>query len=160
MFAVVEKNPPATSLVLQGWCCQGISKPVHCGLLCIAVAVLCALLFYFFMHSVAFCSSSSSLQSKHVYVFGLTASLQALVPLMAQPDTQIHEEACNTIKQLLLEDVQGNTSLEAVQLVADLIRKRKCNVAPLVVSSLLVLRFEQVTPTAQGGEGVGGKVRS
>lgn len=88
-----------------------------------------------------------------------TSCLQALVPLLAHRDDQIRDECCATIKHLLLSDVSGKTSLEALQLVADLVRKRKCVVSPAVVSSLLVFRFEQVTPTAQGGEGVGGKVR-
>jgi hypothetical protein len=56
---------------------------------------------------------------------------------------------------LLLLLLQGKTSLEAVQLVADLVRTKRCVVDPSVVSSLLVLRFEAVTPTQQGGEGVG-----
>lgn len=51
---------------------------------------------------------------------------------------------------------QGTTSLEAVQLVADLVRKKKCAAPPLVVSSLLVLRFDQVKPVSAGGEGAGG----
>jgi len=53
--------------------------------------------------------------------------------------------------------LQNKTSLEAVQLVADLVRKRKCLLPPAVVSSLLVLRLEQVAPTSQGGQGVGGR---
>jgi hypothetical protein len=52
--------------------------------------------------------------------------------------------------------LQGKSSLEAVQLVADLVKTRKCSVPPLVVSCLLVLRFEQVTPVSAGGEGAGG----
>lgn len=56
---------------------------------------------------------------------------------------------------LSLVCVQGKTSLEAVQLVADLVRKKRCVVDPAVVGALLVMRFEAVTPTQQGGEGVG-----
>jgi len=56
---------------------------------------------------------------------------------------------------MLLPRPQGKTSLEAVQLVADLVRQRRCVLPPAVVSCLLVLRFEAVTPTQQGGEGVG-----
>jgi hypothetical protein len=52
--------------------------------------------------------------------------------------------------------LQGKSSLEAVQLVADLVKTRKCSVPPLVVSCLLVLRFEQVMPVSAGGEGAGG----
>lgn len=88
------------------------------------------------------------------------AVLQALVPLLAHFDGEIRDECCATLRQLLMTDVGGKTSLEAMQLVADLVRKRKCVLSPDVVSSLLVLRFEQVTPTAQGGEGVGAKVRA
>lgn len=51
--------------------------------------------------------------------------------------------------------LQGKTSLEGVQLVADLVRKKRCVLDPSVVGALLVLRFEAVTPTQQGGEGVG-----
>lgn len=96
----------------------------------------------------------------HTYNIPIIPFLQALVPLMVHPDTEIRNSTCDTIKQLLLEDIQGATSLEAVQLVADLVRKKKCSVHPLVVSSLLVARFEQVIPTSQGGEGIGSKVRS
>lgn len=52
--------------------------------------------------------------------------------------------------------LQGTSSLEAVQLVADLVKTRRCSVPPVVVSCLLVLRFEQVTPVSAGGEGAGG----
>lgn len=55
----------------------------------------------------------------------------------------------------LLVCLQGKTSLEGVQLVADLVRKKRCVLDPSVVGALLVLRFEAVTPTQQGGEGVG-----
>lgn len=51
--------------------------------------------------------------------------------------------------------LQGKASLQAVQLVADLVRKRRCSLPPAVVSCLLVLRFQAVTPTSQGGEGAG-----
>ena len=40
-------------------------------------------------------------------------------------------------------------------MVADLVRRKRCVLSPSVVSCLLVLRFEAVTPTQQGGEGVG-----
>ncbi|KAF6266173.1 CBF/Mak21 family-domain-containing protein [Scenedesmus sp. NREL 46B-D3] len=82
--------------------------------------------------------------------------LQALVPLMLGPDAQVAAAACDAVRQLLQEDVQGTSSLEAVQLVADLVKTRKCSVPPAVVSCLLVLRFEQVTPVSAGGEGAGG----
>ncbi|KAF8055732.1 noc3l [Scenedesmus sp. PABB004] len=81
--------------------------------------------------------------------------LQALVPLLPGPDPQVAEAACGALRELLVEDAQGKTALEAVQLVADLVRKRKCVLPPAVVDALLVLRFEAVTPTAQGGAGAG-----
>eukprot|EP00775_Hariotina_reticulata_P014170 gene14170-14311_t len=67
--------------------------------------------------------------------------LQAVVPLMAAADSEMANTACDAIRQLLLEDVQVG------------LRKSE----PRVVSSLLVLRLEQVKPTSQGGQGVGGR---
>lgn len=80
---------------------------------------------------------------------------QALVPLMVSADANIARNATAAIQQLLLEDVQCRTALEAVQLVADLVRKRRCVLPASVVQCLLVLRFAAVTPTSQGGEGAG-----
>jgi hypothetical protein len=74
---------------------------------------------------------------------------------MVSADANIARNATAAIQQLLLEDVQCRTALEAVQLVADLVRKRRCVLPASVVQCLLVLRFAAVTPTSQGGEGAG-----
>eukprot|EP00879_Flechtneria_rotunda_P030219 GHRR01032824.1.p1 GENE.GHRR01032824.1~~GHRR01032824.1.p1 ORF type:complete len:219 (+),score=44.44 GHRR01032824.1:162-818(+) len=66
---------------------------------------------------------------------------------------------CTSLSMYMLVLIlQAKTSVEAVQLVADLVRKRQCSLSPRVVGCLLVLQFEQVTPTSQGGEGVGSRL--
>jgi nucleolar complex protein 3 len=52
---------------------------------------------------------------------------------------------------------QGKCALEAVQLVADLVKRRHCVTPPAVVRVLLVLRFEQVRPEDVAQQGKGGK---
>jgi len=52
--------------------------------------------------------------------------MQAIVPRMAASDTEIRDTACAAIRALLASpDTTGKVALEALQLVADLIRKRK-----------------------------------
>ena len=41
--------------------------------------------------------------------------------------------------------MQGQSALEVLQLVADLVKQRKCSCPPAVVRCLLLLRFERVT---------------
>jgi len=60
---------------------------------------------------------------------------------MVHRDPQIAARACSTLRTLLAADAVGDGSLarEAVQLVADLIKRRKCNADPQVVRVLLQL---------------------
>eukprot|EP00983_Pelagomonas_calceolata_P106902 1159283-Pelagomonas_calceolata.AAC.3 len=52
--------------------------------------------------------------------------LQAVVPRMAASDAEIRNTACSAIRALLASpDTTGKVALEALQLVADLIRRRK-----------------------------------
>ncbi|GIL50260.1 hypothetical protein Vafri_6478 [Volvox africanus] len=92
--------------------------------------------------------------------------LQAVVPRMASQDPETRSLACEAIRGLLEgedcgdEGGAGKAALEAVQLVADLIRTRKCVAPPEMVRTLSVLRFRDVTRPGQGGnedEEAGGK---
>ncbi|KAG2451742.1 hypothetical protein HYH02_003522 [Chlamydomonas schloesseri] len=83
--------------------------------------------------------------------------LQAVVPRMASGDAETRSMACEAVGQLLSggeggdESGAGRAALEAVQLVADLIKRRKCVVPPEVVRTLAVLRFRDVI-RAKAGE--------
>lgn len=50
--------------------------------------------------------------------------LQAVVPRMAARDPDMRSNCCFAVKELLRSDVEGAIALEAVQLVADLVKKR------------------------------------
>lgn len=51
--------------------------------------------------------------------------LQAVVPRATSRDPEVRSQCCEAVRQLLEADVEGGVSLEAVQLVADLVKKRK-----------------------------------
>ncbi|KAL6761314.1 nucleolar complex-associated protein-domain-containing protein [Haematococcus lacustris] len=72
--------------------------------------------------------------------------LQAVVPCMAASDPEVRSQACSAIRSLLAQpETSGKVALEAVQLVADLVRTRRCVCPPQVVQALSVLRFTEVT---------------
>lgn len=62
---------------------------------------------------------------------------------MAHRDAQVAGECCGAVARLLALDAEGDGSLmrEAVQLVADLVRRRKCDVRGDVICVLLGLRL-------------------
>lgn len=70
--------------------------------------------------------------------------LQAIVPRMVHGEQEMRHQCCAAITELLQQDVGGTVALEAVQLVADLIKKRKCVCPPDIVEVLLVMRFTEV----------------
>lgn len=76
--------------------------------------------------------------------------LQAVVPRMVSPDAELRGLCCGSIRELLAAaDAVGSSAvlkaaLDAVQLVADLVKRRKCVVAPEVVRCLAVLQFREV----------------
>lgn len=61
--------------------------------------------------------------------------LQAIVPRMASGDEAARGMACGAVKSLLEQDVQGTVAVQAVQLVADLVKTRKCVCNPEVRKS-------------------------
>ncbi|KAK9813219.1 hypothetical protein WJX72_010918 [[Myrmecia] bisecta] len=85
--------------------------------------------------------------------------LQALVPLTAHRDVSTRSMCCGAISELLRADREGAIALEAVQLVADLVKRRKCICPPEVVRTLLVLKFGDVSreDVAKAGKDKGGK---
>lgn len=71
--------------------------------------------------------------------------LQALVPAAAGGDARMRADACAALATLLRSGRHGAVMLSAVQLVADLVRQRKCVCHPDVVRALLVLQFKDLT---------------
>ena len=83
--------------------------------------------------------------------------LKAVVPRMAHHDTSIAEECQTAVRLLLISDAEGKMAREAVQLVADLVRVRKCQCSPAVVRVLLSLDLADAEAPGAGqkpGEGV------
>ncbi|KAA6426215.1 MAG: hypothetical protein FRX49_04067, partial [Trebouxia sp. A1-2] len=71
-----------------------------------------------------------------------TDLLQAVVPLMANKDDQLRQLSCDAIKEVLVNDEEGKVAVESVQLVADLIKRRKCACPAEMVTTLLVLKLK------------------
>eukprot|EP00892_Ulva_mutabilis_P009669 jgi/Ulvmu1/7074/UM033_0135.1 len=71
--------------------------------------------------------------------------LQALVPAAAGGDERMRRDACAALDALLRGGGPGEVALAAVQLVADLVRQRKCACSPDVLRALLVLQFNDLT---------------
>lgn len=76
--------------------------------------------------------------------------LQAVVPLLVSKDLQIRDLSCSAIRDLLMSDQEGTIACEAVQLVADLVKRRKC-VCPLeALRALFVLKLRDAIATGPG----------
>lgn len=71
--------------------------------------------------------------------------LQALVPAAAGGDARMRRDACAALEGLLRGGRHGDVMLAAVQLVADLVRQRKCVCSPDIVRAVLVLEFKDLT---------------
>ena len=84
------------------------------------------------------------------------AAAQAVVPRMVHRDEVIASEACQAVRTLLAADAVGDGTLarDAVQLVADLIKRRKCLAPPQTVEVLLelTLRSAKASDVKSGGE--------
>lgn len=79
---------------------------------------------------------------------------------MASGDVLMRGMACDAMRELLsVADVTGSVALEAVQLVADLVRRRKCAAPAEVVTSLLGLKFAAVRRLPEGKIKKGGGCR-
>jgi nucleolar complex protein 3 len=70
--------------------------------------------------------------------------LQVLVPNLNSSDEQTRQLATSSLQLLLSRDTHGDVMVEAVQLVADMIRSRKCVCHPDAVRCLLVLDFKDI----------------
>jgi hypothetical protein len=100
--------------------------------------------------------SAANKHARHSFMHGISiVCCKCGIDISISSSSNVKQTCLVRFRWVLL--LQNKTSLEAVQLVADLVRKRKCLLPPAVVSSLLVLRLEQVAPTSQGGQGVGGR---
>lgn len=78
--------------------------------------------------------------------------LQLIVSNMAHRAADLAAMCCGAVERLLGGDVLGQLSLEAVQLVADLVKKRNCvALRPMVLTSLFALQVDAL----QGPVGMG-----
>lgn len=71
--------------------------------------------------------------------------LQALVPAAVALDARMRQDACSALSALLSSGRNEDVMLDAVQLVADLVRQRKCVCSADIVRALLVLQFKDLT---------------
>ncbi|KAG2485768.1 hypothetical protein HYH03_015482 [Edaphochlamys debaryana] len=106
----------------------------------------------------------SGLLAAHPHFNYTSDILQAVVPRMAAHDPETRSMACEAVRALLAAGAEGGddggagkAGLEAVQLVADLVRKRKCVAPPELVRALTVLRFREVKRKAPEEEEEGRK---
>jgi hypothetical protein len=71
--------------------------------------------------------------------------LQAVVPRMGCPDERMRTESCESISLLLARGQQEEVMVEAVQLVADMVRANKCRCQADAVRALFSLEFANLT---------------
>ena len=75
--------------------------------------------------------------------------LQTVVPGMVHGDQAVRRHCCDAIESMLGHALgtkeAGQTAVEAVQLVADLVRKRKCVAPSEVVECVLSVEFPEIT---------------
>ncbi|KAI8469899.1 MAG: nucleolar complex-associated protein-domain-containing protein [Monoraphidium minutum] len=85
---------------------------------------------------------------------GFNYATDALVPRMAVSDPEVGSAACGAISAILAPDSATRPGLEALQLAADLVRRRKCGAPARVVEALLVLKLREAAPPGpDGGRG-------
>ena len=81
--------------------------------------------------------------------------MQATVPRMVHRDEVIADEARGAVRAVLAADAAGDGALsrDAVQLVADLVKRRKCVAPPQTVEVLLglALRSARASDVKSGG---------
>jgi nucleolar complex protein 3 len=75
---------------------------------------------------------------------------------MAVSDPEVGATACGAISEQLSPDALGKPALEALQLVADLVRRRKCAAPARVMEALLVLKLREVPPPSADDKGGSG----
>ena len=77
------------------------------------------------------------------------------MPRMVHRDEVIADEACGAVRAVLAADAAGDGALsrDAVQLVADLVKRRKCVAPPQTVEVLLslALRSARASDVKSGG---------
>lgn len=71
------------------------------------------------------------------------SSPQAVVPRMTHRDPVISQLCCAAVKTVLEHDLEGAAAKEAVQLIADLVKKKKCLCPPDVVGILVSLNLRE-----------------
>ena len=71
--------------------------------------------------------------------------LQVLVPKLNSGDGKTGELAAASISLLLQRGTHGDIMVDAVQLIADMVRQRKCVCKPAAVRCLLQLQFQDLT---------------
>ena len=67
--------------------------------------------------------------------------LKCIVPLLASPQTDVASEGLKCLREVFAVDLEGVATLEAVQLIADLIRQRECDMDGAIVELLTHIRL-------------------
>jgi len=98
----------------------------------------------------------SGLLETHFYFNYARDILNALVPRMADRNPQIRGPAAAALAAVVQGDQEGQIAMEAVQLVADLVKKRSCRMPPDVVWAMLNISvtevIERLKEAAKGGK--------
>ncbi|KAK9865833.1 hypothetical protein WJX84_002937, partial [Apatococcus fuscideae] len=81
--------------------------------------------------------------------------LQSVVPLLAHQDEVQQRMAAGALREVLAADMDGSLSLTAVQLIADLVRRKNCTCPPHVVAILLSVNVGEVTLMDKADDGKG-----
>jgi nucleolar complex protein 3 len=76
---------------------------------------------------------------------GMHDVLDALIPHACGRDARSRQYACAALASLLARQQHSAVSVEAVQMVADAVRRLKCLCHPDVVHALLTLDFKDLT---------------
>jgi nucleolar complex protein 3 len=71
--------------------------------------------------------------------------LQVVVPKLNSPDERTRGLTTASLKLLLHRGTHGDVMLEAVQLIADLVRTTKCKCHPNCVRALMALEFPDIS---------------
>lgn len=92
--------------------------------------------------------------------------LKAIVPRMMSQEDEISAMSCEALKSLFKNEDKhgGEATVEAVQLIAELVKIRHCRLRPSVLEVFMVLSFdedlERSSTSGRGEDRIGGKPKS
>ena len=91
-----------------------------------------------------FLNTMCQLLNAHAHFNFAKNILHAIVPILSSSNLEARNLVKNAVEELFKGDMKGEISLEAVRLINHLVKSRKHNVRPEVVSVLLYLRIKHV----------------